>query len=111
MNHGFLPQLSIKSCMYVFIMALVHIFVYTLFFFFFYFSVFILQLLLMLLCYFLLQDMAYELKNELASQLLTLNVSSFSMAPVKVCRFDHSDVSLTCLPYPFAPVIFHPLVF
>jgi hypothetical protein len=46
----------------------------------------------MLLCNFLLQDMAYELKNEVASQLLSLNVSSFSMAPVKVCRFIHSNV-------------------
>lgn len=35
---------------------------------------------------FLLQDVAYGLKNEIASQLLTLNVSSFSMAPVKVCE-------------------------
>lgn len=35
--------------------------------------------------------MACELKNEVASQLLSLNVSSFSMDPVKVCRFNLSN--------------------
>ncbi|XP_011043523.1 PREDICTED: DNA polymerase alpha catalytic subunit-like isoform X2 [Populus euphratica] len=40
-----------------------------------------------------LQDMAYELKNEVASQLLSLNVSSFSMAPVKRrYAFERSDI-------------------
>ncbi|KAJ9170679.1 hypothetical protein P3X46_018771 [Hevea brasiliensis] len=40
-----------------------------------------------------LQDVAYGLKNEIASQLLTLNVSSFSMAPVKRrYAFERSDI-------------------
>ncbi|KAJ6288671.1 hypothetical protein OIU76_024620 [Salix suchowensis] len=40
-----------------------------------------------------LQDMAYELKNEVASQLLSLNVSSFSMDPVKRrYAFERSDI-------------------
>ncbi|KDP31949.1 hypothetical protein JCGZ_12410 [Jatropha curcas] len=40
-----------------------------------------------------LQEVAYDLKNELASQLLTLNVSSFSMAPVKRnYAFERSDI-------------------
>ncbi|KAF2295279.1 hypothetical protein GH714_032416 [Hevea brasiliensis] len=38
-------------------------------------------------------DVAYGLKNEIASQLLTLNVSSFSMAPVKRrYAFERSDI-------------------
>ncbi|CAK7337695.1 unnamed protein product [Dovyalis caffra] len=40
-----------------------------------------------------LQDMGCELKNEVASQLLSLNVSSFSMAPVKRrYAFERSDI-------------------
>ncbi|KAJ8764232.1 hypothetical protein K2173_005972 [Erythroxylum novogranatense] len=42
-----------------------------------------------------LQDIAFELKNELASQLVTLNVSSFTMAPVKRrYAFERSDIPI-----------------
>lgn len=37
------------------------------------------------------QDVASGLKNEIAEHLLNFNVSSFSMAPVKVCEFSKSE--------------------
>ena len=40
---------------------------------------------------FFFKDVASGLKNEVAKHLLNLNVSSFTMAPVKVCRFSQSD--------------------
>ncbi|EEF38804.1 DNA polymerase alpha catalytic subunit [Ricinus communis] len=40
-----------------------------------------------------LQDVAYELKNEIANQFLSLNVSSFSMTPVKrKYAFERQDI-------------------
>lgn len=37
--------------------------------------------------------MASGLKNDMAKHLLDLNVSTFSMTPVKVCKSNHCDVS------------------
>lgn len=57
-----------------------------------------LSLFLLLIMLFLhYQDAASELKSEIAKKLLDLNVSAFSMAPVKVCIFNNSEISKCAL--------------
>lgn len=41
--------------------------------------------------------MASGLKSEISKKLLDINVSTFSMAPVKVCGLNQSDVSRSAL--------------